>query len=137
MNAIESYAVFRADLPDDATEVGGEVVTPAGRNILEAICRAVASTGVASTQPAQHSFYGWAAEFQIRKVTVWLLLQHPGPWLLIVEARAAWLTSRKTKSDALRQGIALVENALKADARFKELQWMTKEAYEASTRRRS
>lgn len=138
MNDIESYAVFRAEFPDDSTESNGEVVTPAGRNIMEAICRHFSSTGaMATTQPAQHSFYGWTTEFQIGKVTIWLLLQQPGPWLLNVEARASWLTGGKTKGDASRQGITLVGNALSADSRIKEPRWMTKEKFESSKRGRA
>lgn len=136
MNDLDSYAVFRAEFPDDSKEAGGEIVTPAGRNILEAICRHIGSAGITTTQPSQHSFYGWVVEFQIGKVTIWLLLQQPGPWLLVVEARASWLTGRKAKADALGQGLTLIRNALTADSRIKEPQWMTKEEFEASKSRK-
>jgi hypothetical protein len=137
MNDIESYVVFRAEFPDDSMEANREIITPAGRNIMQAICRHISSTGATTTQPRPHSFYGWTAEFQIGKVTIWMLLQQTGPWLLIIEARASWLTGGKTKADALRQGIAIVGNALSAESRIQELRWMTKEKFEGLSTRQS
>ena len=99
MNEVKNFAVFRADLPDDSKEANGDVTTPAGGNILEAICNHLGGAGVKTTKPSQHGFYGWAAEFEIGKVIIWLLLQQPGPWLLIVNARASWLIGEKTRAE--------------------------------------
>jgi hypothetical protein len=130
MKDLASYAVFRADFPDDSKESDGEVVAPAGRNIMEAICRQLASASLAITQPAQRRFYGWTAQFPLGKATIWMLIQQPGPWLLIVEARASWLTGGKARADALDQGLALMRTALSADPRIKEPRWMTKTQFE-------
>jgi hypothetical protein len=131
----QSYAVFRAEFPDDSVEESSEIVVPAGRNIMDAIRQRVDSTGATTTESIQHSFYGWTAEFQIGKVTIWMLLQHDSQWLLIVEARASWLTGARAREVALKQGIAIVGEALRAESRIKDPRWMTKEEFAASKRR--
>src|SRR5688500_3522329 len=83
MDEIKSYAVFESDFPDDSQEQGAEIVVPAGRNILEALCEKLTHAGTEVEPPSQRSFYAWYSEFLLGKVTIWFLLQQPGPWLLI------------------------------------------------------
>jgi len=130
MDKIKSYAVFESDFPDDSQEKDGEIVIPAGRNILEALCKKLTDAGADVKPPLQRSFYGWFSEFTLGKVTIWFLLQQPGPWLLIVEARSGWLTSGRAKADATAKGIGMINNALMNETRIGELDWMTKEEFE-------
>jgi len=135
MSDIESFAVFNADFPDDSSEDGnGNIITVSGRNILTAICEQIGSAGRTITQPKQHSFYGWASCFHLDKIQIEILLQQPGPWLLLIESRASWFTGNKVKKDALRQGVAIVNAALSSERRIKDLRWMTRTAFEALKR---
>lgn len=132
-----SYAVFRADFPDDSEEVGDEVAVPAGRNVVDAICERLRSAGMPTTQPTQHSFYGWTAEFQLDNATIWMLLQSGDPErLLIVEARCSWLSRAATKAEALAHGVALIKEILGSDSRFSGVQWMSQQEFESAKRHR-
>lgn len=134
MDGTKSYAVFESEFPDDSQEEGDEIVVPAGRNILEALCEKLSHAGAEIKPPSQRSFYAWFSEFLLGRVTIWFLLQQPGPWLLIVEARAGWLTNGRVKADAWAKGIEMINEALVNEAQVKALQWMTKEEFESFKR---
>jgi hypothetical protein len=134
MENIENYAVFNADFPDDSEEdSNGQIITVAGRNILEAICRHISLSGKIVRKPEAYSFYGWISEFEVSKFTISLLLQKPGPWLLILESKGSWLSARVTKENSLRQGADIVHSALSAESRITSLHWMTKTKFEGRT----
>jgi hypothetical protein len=137
MTQIKSYAVFESDFPDDSQEQGDEIIVPAGRNILEALCRKLSHAGTEAKPPSQRSFYAWFSEFSLEKATIWFLLQQPGPWLLIVEAHVGWLTSGHSKADALMRGVKMINDALMNEAQVRELRWMTKEEFESFKRGRA
>lgn len=130
---VRSFAIFHSDFPNDSAERNDQIVVPGGRNILAAICGHL-EAHVPPIRPAQHSFYGWTAGFPIGKVNIWLLLQCPDPWLLIVESRASWWTGAKSKEGALLEGINLVSTAIKLEPRLKQVQWMNKAEYEQMKR---
>lgn len=134
MDETKSYAVFESDFPDDSQEQGDEIVVPAGRNIVEALCEKLSHAGAEVKPPSQQSFYAWFSEFLLGKITIWFLLQQPGPWLLIVEARAGWLTSGHAKTDAMVKGIEMINEALLNEAKIRALRWMTKEEFESFKR---
>jgi len=90
-----------------------------------------------TTQPTQHSFYGWTAEFQLDNATIWMLLQSGDPErLLIVEARCSWLSRAATKAEALAHGVALIKEILGSDSRFSGVQWMSQQEFESAKRHR-
>ena len=66
-------------------------VVPPGRAILERIRNALASRGFDVAPVCQHKFYGWCFDSKFNGVTVWTMLQHPGPWFLISEPRQSLL----------------------------------------------
>jgi hypothetical protein len=132
MNESKSYAVFDATFPDDCKEHGGDIVEPAGRNIMETICRNLSEMGAVITPIEQLSFYGWTAEFTLEKIPIWLLLQHPGPWLLILEARGSWLAGSTAKTKVLLQAIALVTKAFSMEKQIRAVRWMTEKEFNAS-----
>jgi hypothetical protein len=134
MREIKSYAVFEANFPDDSREHSGDIVEPAGRNIIEAICRNLSTVGVEVTALEQQSFYGWTAKFTFEKSLIRLLLQHPGPWLLIVEARGWWLAGATSKVNVILDAIALVAKAVSTEKRIKEVRWMSENEFRALAR---
>lgn len=136
MDKAERYLTFHSKFPDDSTEVEGSIIVPAGRNILEAIRSQLSIRGITNSLPEQYSFYGWTVEFLVGNVTIWMLLQNPDPWLLIIEARASWLTRSSVKLSALRQGLSWVKQALDAESDIVEQHWMTKKSYDDFSKKR-
>ncbi|MCI0632221.1 MAG: hypothetical protein L0Y44_16380 [Phycisphaerales bacterium] len=132
MDETRPFSTFKADFPDDSIEQDDEIVVPAGRNIMEAICLQLKQLGHDAQAPSQHSFYGWSSQFAVGQLKVWLVLQFPDPWLLIAEARGNLLSGRKAKADALQKGVEAIAAALAKEPRIGEVCWMTQEAYESS-----
>lgn len=130
MDNSETFAAFSADFPDDSREDNGDIIAPAGQNILAAICSQISLMGIDTTEPKKHSFYGWASMFHVDKVGIRLLLQQPGPWLLIVESHGSWFTGSRAKATALGQALGIINSALVAENRIKNLKWMTKAKFE-------
>jgi hypothetical protein len=128
----KSFAVFESDLPDDSIEEGGKIIVPGGQNILRLVCSNLRQSGFSAKEPSQYRFYGWNSEFKLGKNIVWFLLQQPGPWLLIVEARTTWFCSSHDKELCLNEGVRIIHDALTSDPRIKLRQWMTKSDYEST-----
>jgi len=80
LNTRKPLAVFRSTLPDDSVENShGDIVVPAGRNILQRICGSLNSQGYVIAGIEQYCFYGWETSFEIEGIKIWMLLQCPGP----------------------------------------------------------
>lgn len=90
----KNFIIFDADLPDDGSySAGGDIVTPSGLNVALLIQKKLAQAGMQASNPAQHRFYGWSMSIKTSQGVFSLLLQHPGPWLLICTRRGNLLRS--------------------------------------------
>jgi len=128
-----NYATFESTFPDDSVEVEGSEPVPAGRTLAMAIASGIASAGA----PYQHSFYGWRFDFKSSSGReAWALIQQPGPWLLIVEAKVGWLESGNKKAIALDEAVYLIVSALKTVPEVSGLTWFTKDEFAESQRRK-
>jgi hypothetical protein len=121
----KNYAMFKSSFPDDSVENdAGDVIIPAGLNLATAIAAMIPT----ATAPYQHSFYGWKVDFfspSGRKA--WALLQQPGPWLLIVEAKVGWFESRNKKAEAYADAVTLCQLAISLIDGITEVLWLTRD----------
>ncbi|MCY2931609.1 MAG: hypothetical protein NTV86_19380 [Planctomycetota bacterium] len=135
---IRTFATFRATgFPDESQwTASGSPLVPDGRSVSGAIVSALQSLGHQVSEPAQHSFYGWAFTVTGVKRAEWCLLQGGDPWLFLVEEKQpAWrrLVACGESADLLAVLHAL-DHALKGDSRFSSVQWFTKRDYETGVR---
>ena len=120
-----NHATFLSTVPDDAEESeSGDVLIPAGHALAKAIAERIPSAGL----PHQHSFYGWRFEFKSGSGRdAWALLQQPGPWLLIVEARVGWLESGSKKAKAHEEAVELVRAAMSGIPQISDVIWLAQD----------
>jgi len=123
--APRNHVTFEANLPDDSEEDDrGNVTVPAGRSIASVLVRALESQGLDCSAPEQHSHYGWSFEIRINGSRVWCVLQYAEPWLLMVRTHSSLTEPERT---ALRS----IHDALKGEALFSEVLWLTEKEYDA------
>ncbi len=130
---MNNFATFDSSYPDDSTEdANGEVIVPAGRTIAEAIAAKLPP----EISLGQHSFYGWKFEFEYGvNRRGWALLQQPGPWLLIVEAKTGFFERGKTKESAFQEAIQAIQSAILAVPEITNVAWMSQDEFNASQRK--
>jgi len=134
---LRTFACFETDVPDDGEfTAGGDIVRPGGRNVALALTEALRERGFAVTAPEQHSSYGWAFSVAGDDASVWVLLQFPGPWLLLSQDKTGLLSRLKCDSaESHRRVLATLNQSLVRDARFRNLRWYTKSEYEKGNSR--
>ncbi|MES2697685.1 MAG: hypothetical protein V4773_29750 [Verrucomicrobiota bacterium] len=131
---LPNYALFESSLPDDSVEVEENIEVPAGRNVMESLAQRFKESGVQTSVVSQHSFYGWSFEARISDRAFWFLLQHPAPWLLLVQDRR-WLLRRWLEGQATFHGaLKTCDAALRALGHVSALEWLTQSEYEARGR---
>ncbi|MDZ4818262.1 MAG: hypothetical protein SGJ20_04735 [Planctomycetota bacterium] len=121
---------FRANFDDDdpVVENAGNVVVPAGHAVMKRIMSSLQNLGVTCSGIEQHSHYGWELDYTSAGTNGWLLLQHPGPWLLIIEHRRSWF-SFQNSSEKIKPVLTAVNNALHSSGDFSDIKWFTKASY--------
>jgi hypothetical protein len=134
MPILRPFATFHAGLPDDSEEnSSGDIVVPAGRNLVERLAGTLRADNLTVKAPHQHSFYGWVFDVQSGNATVWCLVQYPEPWLLVTELRGD-TSARTTGQDFHATVLNAIDRALKADSLVSKVQWFTKAEYESGAR---
>lgn len=122
-----NFCTCVVDLADDAVENEfDDIVVPGGKNFAQLIAQHIQG----STQPVQHSFYGWSFTFPMsnsRKGTV--LIQHPSDWLIIVTANTSWLLIGRRRQQYIDEAIAIVDQTLSMLPFVKAVQWSTQSEY--------
>ena len=130
---IRNFALFEASFEYDSVESeAGDIVVPAGKNILVSLNATIERLGLNASAPAQHSFYGWAMEFYLGRITIWVLLQGGNPWLLILEPGRSWFNSKTDKQEALKRGVEIMQQALSANDQISKIRWLTRAEYESA-----
>jgi hypothetical protein len=129
---ITPYAAFESDWADDSVEVKGDIVVPAGQNMMRAMRDELAKRKYQVSNFDQHSFYGWSFDLNSKQGDFWLLLQCPGPWLLTAhDSRMIW--TRFLHGPAGFAGlIDHCRESLESIPQIGSIQWMTREEYEAA-----
>ena len=104
---------------------------PPGRGILEHIRNALASRGFDVGPIDQHKFYGWCFESHSDGVTIWSMLQHPGPWLLISEPRHPFLKRLfgQARSEPLVEVCSVLDDCLKAAPQATTIRWFSRSEF--------
>ncbi len=133
---LHNHFTFVSSLPDDSVEEGGNGVVPAaGRNIMDSLARCLRDSGHHVSEITQHSFYGWSFETQGPEGRFWHMLQHPDPWLLMVEDRRALHRRLFQRETPFERALANCEAALRGLEHVSEAVWFTRADYARSSRR--
>ena len=118
-------------------EENGDIVVPGGENIMRAIYAGLATRGYRVSNFDQHSHYGWSFNLRGREGSFWLLLQHPGPWLLTVhDSRMVWSRVLRGQTDFA----ALIDQCracLSSIPQLSSVFWMSRGEYEAEFHRKT
>jgi hypothetical protein len=135
---LHTFVTFEAEFPDDAVfDSRGDIEVPGGKNVAQAIVESLRTRGTDVTQPVQHSYYGWKFMACAGSESFDLVLQYPGPWLLLsqrVESLMDKLRHPKSE-DTHRKILEEVSTILGQDRRFRRQSWFTKEEYESDVSR--
>lgn len=130
-----NFVTFESTFPDDTDwDEKDAPVTPGGRGIFDALHAGVASAGWPVGPITQHSFYGWSFFVGLGPPRMHVLLQYPGPWLLIVTRQPSFLKRLSGTLDhradpALLQGIHKI---LSGDGHFSKIRWYSRDDYQAA-----
>ena len=133
--AIHNYITFVADFPDDAEwDDSGDLLTPGGKEILNFINSSISKQGLKCSDVEKHRFYGWSFEVESKDGIIWILLQYPGPWLLLLENKNSLFNRLfKLKSNRDYENVLkIIKDLLARDNRFSSIKYYTKEEYEMS-----
>ena len=134
---LRTFATFESDFPDDGKfSTVGETVRPDGYNIAQTLCSMLKNRGLKTSQPEQYSYYGWAFLASDGRITIWFLLQCPGPWLLLSRSKAALIRKLfDARITARHRGILeLLNETLRQDPRFHNIRWFYKKEFEKKDR---
>lgn len=130
-----TYVTFLADFPDDIVfNEAGDLLVPGGRNICEKLVECMRAEGIPASDPEQYKFYGWEFTASLDGAATWLMLQYPGPWLLMVEDRSvkwSWFRKRKEPSDA---ALNLIHDTLGKAGKISDISWFTSKEYNSGVK---
>ncbi len=133
---ITPFATFESAFPDDSVEDGGDIVVPAGQNILRAVYDSLAARGYRVSNFDQHSHYGWSFDLRGKEGSYWLLVQCPGPWLLTVhDSRMIWSRMLRGQADFATL-IDKCRTCLASIPQLASILWMSREEYESEFHRK-
>lgn len=122
-----NFCTFSAAFSDDSVEnEDGDIIVPAGKQVITAIARAIPGSG----EPSQHSFYGWTFSFRSpsgRMASV--LLQQPDVWLVIVTAHVKWYEWGVSRTKELEESTKYVDLALNSLPDISDVSWFTEREY--------
>ncbi len=130
---LRTFATFSSTQPDDTGyDDAGHVAVPGGQSILAALREGMASKGWNCTMPEQHSFYGWEFTISSSSGTIMILLQYPGPWLLLVTNQPSfWAQLWGRVDDNVDPHVVTdVHGVLSADPGISGLVWYSRGEYE-------
>jgi len=131
---LQKFALFKASLPDDSVEEGGDITVPAGRNLIESLSQRFKESGFPVSAISQHSFYGWSFEAEIENRKFWFLIQGGSPWLLIVRDRRSVLRRVFDGDAAFLAALKVCDSTLQALGHISGIEWLTQAAYKARGR---
>lgn len=130
-----NFITFESDCPDDGVySPVGDILVPGGLAVTKLVQQSLSKLGMQVTDPMQHSFYGWAIVAADKKNSFKVLLQCPGPWLLICEDNASWFRlffRGKTDFAAFVEHLATMLAEVSA---FSSISRFTQEEFEAAQR---
>lgn len=133
MIKLHKFVTFEADYPDDSQwDDQDNQIIPDGKTIAEFLAKELSEAGFPCTAVKQHSFYGWLWEATIASKQFCLVLQCPGPWLLISQPRLS-LSDRLLCRKHLQLHQRLLEtidSILHQNRRIKTVKRFTKEEFE-------
>ena len=133
---VRNFATFASRLPDDAVERDDEIVTPGGCNVMTAFAARLRELGYATSEVAQHSFYGWSFDARGPEGRIWCVLQWAGsPWLLIVQDRR-WFFERAFRAGTFTTMLRLCDSALRSLDHVSGIEWFTEREYGEHVRAR-
>jgi hypothetical protein len=128
----KNIAEFDVSLPDDTLwDEEGNPVVPGGRALAVRIRQALADRGWDSTDPSQHSFYGWSFQVPTPIGKAVVILQHPSPWLLIATRKPSFWKRLRGQADDIVDSklIDALRDAIATDEHFSNVKWMSREEY--------
>ncbi len=130
---LKTYVTFKASLPDDGEwDSNGNVIQPSGRSVAETIVGLLRSRGLTTSLPSTYRFYGWQFDVTDNETRAWAMLQHPEPWLMMIEARPSFRQRLSGTGDqeSLSRLLSVVDEEFRADKRFSDISWFTKDEYD-------
>lgn len=129
----QTYCVFEGTFPTDPHWIGDDPDPdhPAGREVIELLLNAVDPTLPASDIWNEESF-GWAFNATVEAMTVNVLIQNPGHWLIMVQPVGGLLGFLKAKSQAaaVTEASRRVHSGLTATGRVTRIRWFTEPEYD-------
>lgn len=123
---LKDCAAFEASFPDEAVwSDEGDLVVPGGNAISTAVFDILKAASISTTEPKQHSYYGWLIVAKSEGVRVECLLQDLEPWILLTEAKGG-IFKKRERFEFHRKVLQALRSGLERDSRFSSVDWATR-----------
>lgn len=132
------HLVCKADFPGEGGWIAdrADESNPPGRELAEFLHAALHGYTTAMSEVWNEEDFGWSFNCDRERVTINVLVQHLEHWLIIcriVSFMPRFLRSRRYQA-ALNDVCKKIDRTARADSRFRDLQWFTREEYIRSER---
>jgi hypothetical protein len=134
MEPPRTLVTFDSDLADDGQwDDQGNRTAPAGLPIAKFFQESLTSAGIHAEEPDNHEDYAWDLRCRVDKAIVWVMVGEAERWLVTVELHPWLLNPIRWRSgpEALRGVCEAIDQSLKRDPRFRDIQWFTKAEFDA------
>jgi len=128
----ENFVIFDSSFPDDTVWNGdGNPETPGGRAICDFMKVELSENGWTCSETKPYCFYGWSFDVSSASGGTMVLLQYPGPWLLIVTRHPSlWKRLRGIPDDRVESRLLeCVHQLLAKDSRISVVKRLSRADY--------
>lgn len=133
-----NFATFDFEVDDRPVfSSAGDIIKPGGRGIMLLIRTMLEDELFIVGEILQHSFYGWELSANKKNLRVWILLQYPGPWLLIIENKTFSLIKLNKFRQNFDDLLGKINIKIADCGDFRNVLWFTKSEYENITSSKS
>jgi hypothetical protein len=133
--ALRTFATFESAMASDAVEDGYDhIKVPAGCALISSLREQMTAKGWRCIEPRQHSFYGWAFDVEEPTGLTTVLLQYPGPWLLVASRRQSFWQRLLGRTDDMVGAdiLASLHHSLVQGPASSAPRWYTRAEYDRS-----
>lgn len=131
----KNFVIFDSSFPDDTVwDDDDSPVTPGGRIICDFVKLELSKNGWTCSETKPYSFYGWSFDVSSTSGGMMVLLQYPGPWLLIVTRHPSlWKRLRGVPDDRVEPRLLeCVHQILARDTRISAVKRLSRSDYLAA-----
>jgi hypothetical protein len=134
---VRTIATFHTDLPNDAIETadGMDFIQWPGRNVVQVVADLLRAIGRTPDDPLDLEERGWDLDARGDGRMIRMRISFIEEVILDITDKTDWTLSfkRKPPAPAFVGMLVRLDAAMKADGRFRDILWFTREGYNSQT----